>query len=266
MDCAVTAAASLNRALAALRPGDTFPLPDGDIIGNIVLPRSLSGAQGRPIIIRGGLATRIFATDNSKAAIGGGGCKWLRLTDFETVGGRDGVHIGQNGDDYDPAKMIAQIYVVRVNTSGHAQDGIKLNGGIEAHVHSCGVNGGRDQGIDLLGIRGGSVRKNIITGSPCAIVAKGGCIGIDIIGNEIRDCVDGVHIGERTAPRWQAPWTDRNTVGVKLRANNIEVSGNPVSVAQSDDWLVDASNKLWTSKRAKGQMAPLIETFGQRPG
>jgi hypothetical protein len=266
MDCAVTAAASLNRALAALRPGDTFPLPDGDIIGNIVLPRSLSGAQGRPIIIRGGLATRIIATDSGKAAIGGGGCQWLRVMDFATIGGRNGVHIGQNGDDYDPAKMIAHVYVVRVTAMDPVEDGIKLNGGTEAHVHSCSVTGGRDQAIDLLGIKRGSVRKSSFTRSPCAIVAKGGCIDIDIIGNEIRDCVDGVHIGERTAPRWQAPWTDRNTVGVKLRANSIEVSGNPVSVAQSDDWVVDASNKLWTSKRAKGQMAPLIETFGQRSG
>lgn len=258
----MTAAASLNRALAALRPGDTFLLPDGDIIGNIALPRALSGAKGRPIMIRGGKRTRIVAQDNRKAAFGGGGCKWLWLVDFDTIGGRDGVHIGQNGDSYDPAKMIAHIYVVRVNTSGHAEDGIKLNGGVEAHVHSCGVNGGRDQGIDLLGIRGGSVRKNIIKGSPCAIVAKGGCVGIDIIGNEISECVDGVHIGERTAPRWQAPWTDRNTVGVRLRGNRINVSGNPVSIAQSDDWEVDGSNTLWTSKRAKGQMAPLIEFYG----
>lgn len=255
-------AASLSRPLAALRPGDTFLLPDGDIIGNIVLPRSLSGAKDKPIIIQGNVRSRIIATDMGKPAVGGGGCKWLRLMDFDTIGGRDGVHIGQNGDSYDPAKMIAHIYVVRVNTSGHAEDGIKLNGGIEAHVHSCGVNGGRDQGIDLLGIRGGSVRKNIITGSPCAIVAKGGCVGIDIIGNQISECVDGVHIGERTAPRWQAPWTDRNTVGVRLRGNKITVSGNPVSVAQSDEWEVDGTNMLWTSKRARGQMAPLIELYG----
>lgn len=255
-------AASLNRALVALKPGDTYTLPDGDILGNVTLPRGLSGSNGRFITIRGLPGTRIIATDKGKPALGGGGCKWLRLTDFETIGGRDGVHVGQNGDDYDPAKMIAHIYVVRVNTSGHAEDGIKLNGGIEAHVHSCGVNGGRDQGIDLLGIRGGSVRKNIIKGSPCAIVAKGGCVDIDIIGNQISDCVDGVHIGERTSPRWQAPWIDRNTVGVRLRGNNIAVSGNPVAVAQSDDWEVDGTNTLWTSKRAKGQMAKLVEVYG----
>lgn len=258
----MTPAAAINRALSSLKPGETFALPDGDVIGNIVLPRGLSGATGKPINIQGGVATRIIATDMGKPAIGGGGCKWLRLMDFDSIGGRDGVHIGQNGDDYDPAKMIAHIYVVRVNTTGHAQDGIKLNGGIEAHVHSCVIDGGGDQGIDLLGIRGGSVRKNIIAGSPCAIVAKGGCVGIDIIGNQISDCVDGVHIGERTAPRWQAPWTDRNTVRVRLRGNKIAVSGNPVSVAQSDNWEVDSTNMLWTSKRTKGQMAKLVEVYG----
>lgn len=255
-------AASLTRALSALKPGDTYTLPDGDILGNVTLPRALSGTKGKPITIRGGIATRIIATDMGKPALGGGGCKWLRLTDFATVGGRDGVHIGQNGDDYDPAKMIAHIYVVRVNPSGHAEDGIKLNGGSEAHVHSCAVNGGRDQGIDLLGIRGGSVRQNSITGAPCAIVAKGGCIGIDIIGNQISECVDGVHIGERTSPRWQAPWTDRNTIGVRLRGNKIAVSGNPVSVAQSDEWEVDDTNTLLTSKRTRGQMARLVEVYG----
>ncbi|MFQ3894625.1 hypothetical protein [Sphingobium sp. R-7] len=258
----MTPATSLTKALAALKPGDTYTLPDGDIVGNITLPRGLSGSKGKPITIRGGMRTRIIATDKAKPAFGGGGCKWLRLMDFETVGGRDGVHIGQNGDDYDPAKMIEQIYVVRVKASGHAEDGIKLNGGAEAHVHSCSIEGGRDQGIDLLGIRGGSVRKNIIKGSPCAIVAKGGCVNIDIIGNQISDCVDGVHIGERTAPRWQAPWTDRNTVGVRLRGNKINVTGNPVSVAQSDEWEVDDTNALWTSKRAKGQMARLVEVYG----
>lgn len=258
----MTPAATINRALSSLQPGETFVLPCGDIVGNIVLPRGLSGAKDKPIIIQGDQHTRIIATDMGKPAFGGGGCKWLRVMDFETIGGRDGVHIGQNGDSYDPAKMIAHIYVVRVNASDHVEDGIKLNGGFEAHVHSCRVDGGRDQGIDLLGIRGGSVRKNIITGSPCAIVAKGGCVGIDIIGNQISECVDGVHIGERTAPRWQAPWTDRNTVGVRLRGNKIMVSGNPVSVAQSDDWEVDGSNTLWTSKRARGQMAPLIEFYG----
>ncbi len=257
----MTPAATVQRALSALKPGDVYTLPDGDIMGNVALPRGLSGSKGRFITIRGMNSTRIIANDNSRSALGGGGCKWLRLTDFDTIGGRDGVHIGQNGDDYDPARMIAHIYVVRVNTSGHAEDGIKLNGGVEAHVHSCGIDGGRDQGIDLLGINRGSVRRNIITRSPCAIVAKGGCIGIDIIGNQISECVDGVHIGERTAPRWQAPWTERNTVGVRLRGNKITVSGNPVSIAQSDNWEVDGSNTLWTSKRARGQMAPLIEFY-----
>lgn len=258
----MTIAASLTKALAALKPGDTYTLPDGDIIGNIVLPRGLSGSKGKFITIRGRMRTRIIATDMGKPAFGGGGCKWLRLTDFETVGGRDGVHIGQNGDGYTADSMIEQVTVRRIIALDPLEDGIKLNGGREAHVHSCEVRGGRDQGIDLLGIRTGSVRKSRITGSPCAIVAKGGCVGIDIIGNEISDCVDGVHIGERTAPRWQAPWTDRNTIGVRLLGNNIAVSGNPVAVAQSDDWEVDGTNTLWTSKRAKGQMAKLVEVYG----
>lgn len=257
----MTPAASLNRALAALKPGITYTLPDGDIIGNIMLPRGLSGAPGSPIIIRGLPNTRIIATDKRKAAIGGGGCKWLRLTDFATLGGLNGVHLGQNGDDYDPAKMIEHVYVIRITATDPVDDGIKLNGGFQGHVHSCTVRGRRDQAIDLLGISGGSVRKNIITGSPCGIVTKGGCVNIDIVGNEISECVDGVHIGERTDPRWQAPWTERNTIGVRLRGNQINVTGNPVTVAQSDNWEVAISNLMTTTKRVRGQMAPLIEQY-----
>ena len=65
----MTPASAINRALSSLKPGDTYTLPDGDILGNIVLPRGLSGSKGKFITIRGGKDTRIIATDKSKAAL-----------------------------------------------------------------------------------------------------------------------------------------------------------------------------------------------------
>jgi hypothetical protein len=49
----MTPASAINRAIASLKPGDTYTLPDGDILGNIVLPRGLSGSKGKFITIRG---------------------------------------------------------------------------------------------------------------------------------------------------------------------------------------------------------------------
>lgn len=261
----MTPAASLTKALAALKPGDTYALPDGDIIGNIVLPRGLSGSKGKFITIRGGKDTRIIATDKSKAAFGGGGVKWLRIMDFETVGGLNGVQVSQNGADYDPAKMIAHIYIVRVTAIDPVDDGIKANGGTDVHVHSCTVRGGRDQAIDFLGIDGGSIRRCDISGNPIAITTKGGCRRIAILRNTIHGCKDGLHIGERTAPQWQAPWTDYSAEGVDVRGNDISVTGNPIVASQAlgiDPAQVMRDNALTTTKRARGQMAPLVEVNG----
>lgn len=261
----MTPASAINRAIASLKPGDTYTLPDGDILGNIVLPRGLSGSKGKFITIRGGKNTRIIAKDNSKAAFGGGGCKWLRLVGFTTVGGLNGVQISQNGAEYDPAKMIAHIYIVRVTAIDPVDDGIKVNGGTEVHVHSCTVVGGRDQSIDFLGIDGGSIRRCDISGNPIAITTKGGCRCIDIIANKIRDCRDGLHIGEWTAPQWRAPWTDYSAEGVDVRGNDISVTGNPIVASQAlgiDPAQVMRDNVLTTTKRARGQMAPLVEVNG----
>lgn len=256
------AAASLIKALAALKPGDTFTLPNEDIVGNIILPRGLSGARGKFITIRGRPKTRIQAQDRTLAAIGGGGVKWLRLMDFTTVGGLNGVQLSQNGNDYDPAKMIAHVYVMRVKTIDPIDDGIKLNGGVEAHAHSCEVEGGGDHGIDLLGIDGGSVRLCGVSRSPIAIVTKGGCRRIAVLRNTIRDCGDGLHIGERTAPQWQAPWSKHSAELIDVRNNSISVTGNPVVASQAlgvEAAQIMRDNLLTTTKRARGQMAPLVE-------
>ena len=61
----MTPASAINRALSSLKPGDTYTLPDGDIIGNSILPRGLSGSKGKFITIRGAGNTRIIATDKS---------------------------------------------------------------------------------------------------------------------------------------------------------------------------------------------------------
>lgn len=261
----MTPAASLTKALAALKPGDTYALPDGDIIGNIVLPRGLSGSKGKFITIRGGKDTRIIATDKSKAAFGGGGVKWLRIMDFETVGGLNGVQVSQNGNQYDRAKMIEQIYIIRIRATNPVDDGIKANGGIEVHSHSCIVRGGRDQAIDYLGIDRGSIRLCDIAGSPTGIVTKGGCRRIVVFRNTIRECRDGLHIGERTAPQWQAPWTEYSAENVDVRGNDISVTGNPIVASQAlgiDPARIIAANRLTTTKRARGQMAPLVEVNG----
>ena len=261
----MTPASAINRAIASLKPGDTYTLPDGDILGNITLPRGLSGSKGKFITIKGGKATRIIATDNSKAAIGGGGVKWLRLADFTTVGGLNGAQASQNGNEYDPAKMIEQVYFVRLTAIDPVDDGIKANGGRGIHVHSCTVIGGKDHGIDFLGIDGGSIRGCDISGNPIAITTKGGCRRIDILRNTIRDCRDGLHIGERTAPQWQAPWTDYSAEGVDVRGNDISVTGNPIVASQAlgiDPAQVMRDNALTTTKRARGQMAPVVEVNG----
>lgn len=255
-------ASSIYRELSTLKPGDTYTLPNTDILGNLPLPRALSGTKGKFITIRGLPNTRILANDNSRAAIGGGGCKWLRLTDFTTVGGLNGVQVSQNGNSYDPAKMIEQIYVMRVTVLNPLEDGIKLNGGVEAHAHSCEVRGGRDQAIDFLGIDGGSIRICDLSGNPIAIVVKGGCRRIKIFRNTVRDCHEGLHIGERTAPQWQAPWSTYSAEDVDVRNNDISVTGNPVVASKalrvSAEQII-RDNILFTTKRARGQMAPLVE-------
>jgi hypothetical protein len=261
----MTPASAINRAIASLKPGDTYTLPDGDILGNIVLPRGLSGSKGKFITIRGGKDTRIIATDKSKAAIGGGGVKWLRLTDYVTVGGLNGAQASQNGNEYHPAKMIEQIYFVRLTAIDPVDDGIKANGGTEVHVHSCTVVGGKDHGIDFLGIDGGSIRLCDISGNPIAITTKGGCRRIAILRNTIRGCKDGLHIGERTSPQWQAPWTSYSAENVDVRGNDISVTGNPIVASQAlgiDPAQVMRDNALTTTKRARGQMAPLVEVNG----
>ena len=261
----MTPASAINRAIASLKPGDTYTLPDGDIIGNIALPRGLSGSKGKFITIKGGKNTRIIATDKSKAAIGGGGIKWLRFVGFTMVGGLNGAQASQNGNEYDPAKMIEQIYFVRLIAIDPVDDGIKANGGTEVHVHSCTVRGGRDQAIDFLGIDGGSIRRCDISENPIAITTKGGCRRIAVLRNTIRDCRDGLHIGERTAPQWQAPWTDYSAEGVDVRGNDISVTGNPIVASQAlgiDPAQVMRDNALTTTKRARGQMAPLVEVNG----
>lgn len=258
-------AASLNRTLASLKPGDTYTLPDGDIVGNITLPRGLSGAKGKFITIRGTPNTRIIATDNSLAAIGGGGCKWLRLTDYATVGGLNGTQASQNGDRYDPETMIAHVYIVRVTAIDPIDDGIKVNGGSDVHIHSCKVLGGRDHGIDMLGIDSGSIRLCQVSGSPTAIVIKGGCRRIAILRNTVRLGVEGLHVGERTALRWQAPWTRYSAENIDVRGNDISVTGNPVVASKAlgiNPTQIVSDNRLTTSKRARGQMAPLVEING----
>lgn len=261
----MTPATSLTKALAALKPGDTYTLPDGDILGNIVLPRGLSGSKGKFITIRGGKNTRIIATDKSKAAIGGGGIKWLRFADFTMVGGLNGAQASQNGNEYDPAKMIEQIYFVRLTAIDPVDDGIKANGGTEVHVHSCTVVGGRDHGIDFLGIDGGSIRLCDISENPIAITTKGGCRRIAILRNTIHGCKDGLHIGERTSPQWQAPWTGYSAESIDVRGNDISVTGNPVVASQAlgiNALAVAGANRLTTTKRARGQMAPVVEVNG----
>ncbi|CCW20143.1 hypothetical protein EBBID32_45140 [Sphingobium indicum BiD32] len=261
----MTIAASLSRALAALRPGDTFVLPDGDIIGNIVLPRALSGAKGRPIMIRGGERTRIIAQDNRKAALGGGGCKWLWLRGIATVGGLNGFQFSQNGDAYDPASMIEQIYLTDCHAADPVDDCFKFNGGREAHMNLCSGRGGRDQIVDFLGIQRGSIRRSAFGGATCAITCKGGTQAIEIRANDIRACVDGIHYGERTAPRWQAPWTERSAERITIVNNDIAVTGNPIALAKGADADVAQllrDNRLTTTKRAKGQMARLVEVYG----
>lgn len=261
----MTPASAINRAIASLKPGDTYTLPDGDILGNIILPRGLSGSKGKFITIRGAGNTRIIAKDNSRAAFGGGGVKWLRIMDFETVGGLNGVAVSQNGNQYDRAKMIEQIYIMRIRATDPVDDGIKANGGIEVHSHSCIVRGGRDQAIDYLGIDRGSIRLCDIAGSPTGIVTKGGCRRIVVFRNTIRECRDGLHIGERTAPQWQAPWTEYSAENVDVRGNDISVTGNPIVASQAlgiNALAVAGANRLTTTKRARGQMAPVVEVNG----
>lgn len=256
---------AISRALSSLKPGDTYTLPDGDIIGNIILPRGLSGAKGKFITIKGGKATRIIATDNSKAAIGGGGVKWLRLAYFTMVGGLNGAQASQNGNEYDPTKMIEQVYFVRLTAIDPVDDGIKANGGRGIHAHSCTVIGGKDHGIDFLGIDGGSIRGCDISGNPIAITTKGGCRRIAILRNTIRDCGDGLHIGERTGAQWQAPWSRYSAESIDVRGNDISVTGNPVVASQAlgiDPARIMRDNVLTTTKRARGQMAPLVEVNG----
>lgn len=261
----MTPASAINRAIASLKPGDTYTLPDGDILGNIALPRGLSGSKGKFITIKGGKNTRIIATDKSKAAIGGGGIKWLRIMDFETVGGLNGVAVSQNGNQYDRAKMIEQIYIMRIRATDPVDDGIKANGGIGVHSHSCIVQGGHDQGIDYLGIDGGSIRLCDVSGAPTGIVTKGGCRRIAVLRNTIHGCKDGLHIGERTSPQWQAPWTSYSAESIDVRGNDISVTGNPVVASQAlgiNALAVAGANRLTTTKRARGQMAPVVEVNG----
>lgn len=257
-------ASSLLPDLSRLKPGGTYLLPDCDIEGNLLLPRALSGSPNKFIRIVGQPNTRILATDYSKAALGGGGCKWLRVIKVHTVGGLNGFQFSQNGDEYDPLKMIEQIYLVDCIAEDPRDDCFKLNGGRQVHLVRCHGIGGRDQIVDFLGIRGGSIRASALHGAICAITCKGGTSDVDIIGNTIYACIDGIHYGERTAERWRAPWTDAPAERLSIVNNTIQVTGNPIALAKGVDGNVAQllrDNMLMTTKKARGQMAPLVEVY-----
>lgn len=161
--------------------------------------------------------------------------------------------------------MIEQIYLTDCHAVDPVDDCFKLNGGHEVHLDRCSGRGGRDQIVDYLGIQRGSIRRSAFAGATCAITCKGGAQAIEIRSNDIRDCVDGIHYGEKTAPRWQAPWTTSSAERITIVNNDISVSGNPIALANGADADVAQllrDNRMATTKRAKGQMARLVEAYG----
>lgn len=248
--------ATITAALKRLRPGDTYVLPDGDILGNVHLPRGLSGAKGAVIRIKGGEATRIIATDKTRAAFSGGGCRYLDVSGFTTVGGLNGVQFSQNGMDYDPAKVISDIHAHHITALNPVDDCFKFNGGYRCHLSDFVARGGRDQLVDFLGIDQGSIRRGDMADALVGIVLKGGSRRISVVANTIARVLDGLRIGDPGDPRYYMPGSTEPASVATVKRNDISVSASPIVVWKSPS--VDSSkfaemNTLTTTHRSKGQ-------------
>lgn len=239
------------------KPGGVVQLPAGTHEGNLVLPRGYGGLPGKPITIRGGRNTVIRATDPTKAAIVGGGCKHLVIEKLGTLGGLNGIQFSQNGSGYTEDGMILDITVRNVKVRGPVDDGVKFNGGRNIILRDSDVEGGKDQGVDFLGIEDGLIANNDIAAKWTGIVLKGGTRRVRVINNRIA-ALDGISLSDKTAPQWQAPWTANGCEGCLVQGNSVRASGRPIVLCPG---MVDCEyddNDLVTTKLVGGLPAGLI--------
>jgi len=194
---------------------------------NVSFARAQDGRADCPIRLAsadGPGRARILAPDDDRSAVEGGGNENIAIEGFEIVGGRNGVHFGQNGADWSD---LARGIVIRFNTiNGSIMDGIKVNGAEDVLIAHNGIASAGQEGIDFVGVVRGMIIRNTISRmdtTSSAIFAKGGSHAILVSGNHISDIgANGISVGGWTNPQFSyRPGFDKGEVTCMLVTNNI---------------------------------------------
>ncbi|WP_324749622.1 right-handed parallel beta-helix repeat-containing protein [Sphingomonas sp. LY54] len=198
---------TISAAVRNARPCTAIMVRAGTYSENVVFARGQDGRPDCPIRLTsadGAGKARIIATENDRSAIEGGGNENIAVEGFEIVGGRNGVHFGQNGGDWSD---LARGIVIRFNTiSRPLMDGIKINGAEDVLIAHNEIASTGQEGIDFVGVVRGIVDRNTIAGigaTSAAIFAKGGSHAILVSGNRISDVgANGISVGGWTNPQF----------------------------------------------------------------
>lgn len=220
---------SIQRATAKAQPGTAIMVKEGTYHENVYIARTSDGTPDKPVWLisaDGPGKAHIIAPGNGLAAIGGGGVQNWVVDGFWTTGGKNGIHFGQNGYDY--SDMTANIVIRNNFIENPVQDGVKLNGGDNVYVIGNTIVGGKDEGIDLFAINGGTVAYNDVsgnTGTSAAIFAKAGSVNIKIVNNYVHDNkAVGISLGG-----WVDATLDHREGTEGFQVRDVVVSGNVVT-------------------------------------
>jgi len=198
---------TISGAVRNARPCTSIMVRAGTYTENVAFARGQDGRPDCPIRLTsadGAGKARIVAPDDARSAIEGGGNENIAVEGFEIVGGRNGIHFGQNGTDWTD---LARHITIRFNSiSRSLMDGIKINGAEDVLIAHNRIETAGQEGIDFVGvIRGNVVRNTIsnINATGAAIFAKGGSHAILVAGNRISDIgANGISLGGWTNPQF----------------------------------------------------------------
>lgn len=198
---------TITDAVKEARPCTTIMVRAGTYSENVAFARGQDGRPDCPIRLTsadGAGKARIVPPDAARSAIEGGGNENIVIEGFEVVGGRNGIHFGQNGADWSD---LARHITIRFNTiSRSLMDGIKINGAEDVLIAHNRIETAGQEGIDFVGVVGGKVVRNTIAKidtTSAAVFAKGGSHGILIGGNRVSDIsANGISVGGWTNPQF----------------------------------------------------------------
>lgn len=219
---------SIQDAIKKAVPGTIIAVKAGEYVGNLNIPRTVSGTDDKPITIvsiDGPQAAHIIADNPAKAAIVGGGTENVTIQGFWVTGGYNGIQFSQNG--YDFTDMIKNITIVDNFIEGMNKDGIKVNTGDNVSVINNQIGGGNDNSIDFMQIQGGVISGNSVYdnhGTSASILVKGGSSDVVVSGNYVvGGRADGISIGG-----WTGTDLDFRPGTEGFQASNITVENNVV--------------------------------------